>query len=243
MPGLSSARTISVPGVGDRALELLEDRVRLVEHVDRPLLGLAGRRHLARRVLEVADARADLGDADLGHDQRLAEAAVEALGDVAHQLDVLALVLAHRHLVRAVGEHVGGHQDGIEQQPGRDELALGDRLVAELVHAVELAERRHARQQPRQLGVLLDVALAEEDAALGVEPGADQDRRRVVDALAQLGRVVVDGDRVQVDDAVDRRVAALLAGDVLDDRADVVAEVLAARRLDAGEDPHESGRR
>ena len=181
------------------------------------------------------------GIADLGHDQRLAEAAVEALGDAAHQLDVLALVLAHRHLVRAVGEHVGGHQDGIEQQPGRDQLALGDRLVAELVHAAELAERRHARQQPRQLGVLLDVALAEQDAALGVEARADQDRGRVVDALAQLGRVVVDGDRVQVDDAVDRRVAALLAGDVLDDRADVVAEVLAARRLDAGEDPHEAG--
>ena len=42
----------------------------------------------------------------------------------AHQLDVLALVLPHRHLVRAVGEHVGGHQDGVEEQPGRDELAL-----------------------------------------------------------------------------------------------------------------------
>ena len=46
-----------------------------------------------------------------------------------------------------------------------------------------------------------------------------------------------DGERVQVDDAV-QRLAALLAGDVLEDRADVVAEVLAARRLDAGEDAH-----
>ena len=63
--------------------------------------------------------------------------------------------------------------------------------------------------------MLLDVALAEEDAALGVEAGGEQDRGGVVDALAQLGRVVVDGHRVQVDDAVDRRVAALLAGDVL----------------------------
>ena len=77
------------------------------------------------------------------------------------------------------------------------------------------------------------VGLAEEDAALGVEPGGEQDRGRVVDALAQLGRVVGDRDRVQVDDAEDRRVAAVLALDVLADRADVVAEVLAAGRLDA----------
>jgi hypothetical protein len=47
--------------------------------------------------------------------------------------------------------------------------------------------------------VLGHVGLAEEDAALRVEACRDQDRRRVVDALAQLGRVVGDGDRVQVD--------------------------------------------
>ena len=43
---------------------------------------------------------------------------------------------------------------------------------------------------------------------------------------AQLGRVPGDGDRVQVDDAVDRRIALVLALDVLADRPDVVAEVL-----------------
>ena len=48
------------------------------------------------------------------HDQRLAEALVEALRDVAHQLEVLALVVAHRHLVGAVGEHVGGLQHRVE---------------------------------------------------------------------------------------------------------------------------------
>ena len=90
-------------------------------------------------------------------------------------------------------------------------------------------------EQPGQLGVLVDVGLAEEDAALGIEPGGEQDRRRVVEELAQLGGVVGHRDRVQVDDAVDR-LAAVLALDVLADRADVVAEVLAAGRLDAGED-------
>ena len=92
------------------------------------------------------------------------------------------------------------------------------------------------RQVPGELGVLADVGLAEEDAALGVEAGGEQDRGRVVDAGPQLVGVPRDGDRVQVDDAVDRRVAAVLALDVLADRADVVAEVLAPGGLDAAED-------
>ncbi len=84
--------------------------------------------------------------------------------------------------------------------------------------------------------MLAHVGLAEEDAALRVEAGGEQDRGRVVEPLAQLGRVVGDRDRVQVDDAEDRRVAAVLALDVLADRAYVVAEVLAAGGLDARED-------
>ncbi len=107
-----------------------------------------------------------------GNDQRLAEASVEALSDVAHQLDVLALVLADRHLVGPVGEHVGGLQHGIEEQPGGHQVALRAGLVLELGHPVQLAERGHARQQPAQLGVLVHVALAEEDAALGSSPAA-----------------------------------------------------------------------
>ena len=95
-------------------------------------------------------------------------------------------------------------------------------------------------EQPGELGVLAHVGLAKEDAALRVEPGGDQDRGRVVEALAQLRRLVGDRDRVQVDDAVDR-LAAVLALDVLADRADVVAEVLAPGRLDAAEDPHPAG--
>jgi hypothetical protein len=84
--------------------------------------------------------------------------------------------------------------------------------------------------------VLAHVGLAEEDAARRIEPGGEQNRGGVKHPLTQVGRVVGDRDRVQVDDAVDRRVAAVLPLDVLADRADVVAEVLAAGRLDAGED-------
>jgi len=115
---------------------------------------------LARGVLQVHDPRADRRDAVLGNDQHVlavAEAGVEAPGDVAHQLEVLPLVLAHGHLLGAVGEHVGGLQDGVQQQPGRDELALRQRLVAELVHPLQPAELGDAAQEPRQLGVLAHV--------------------------------------------------------------------------------------
>jgi hypothetical protein len=84
--------------------------------------------------------------------------------------------------------------------------------------------------------VLAHVGLAKEDAALRVEAGGEQDRGRVVETLAQLVGLIGDGEGVQVDDAEDRRLAALLPLDVLADRADVVAEVLAAGGLDAGED-------
>ena len=88
--------------------------------------------------------------------------------------------------------------------------------------------------------MLGDVGLAEEDAAIRVEPGGEQDRHRVVHPFAKLGRILGDGERVEVDDAVDR-LAAVLPLDVLADRPDVVAEVLAPRGLDAAEDPFLAG--
>ena len=227
-------------GVGDRALELLENRGRLVEHVHGALLGATGGGHLARGVLQVHDARADLGDAVLGHHQHVlasAKAGVEAPRHVAHQLQVLALVLANGHLVGAVGEHVGGLQHRVDEQAGRHQLALLDRLVAELVHALQASQLGHRAQQPAQLAVLGHVALAKQDAARRVETCGEQQCGEVIQAAAQLRGLIGDGDRVQVDDAI-QRLAAILTGDVLADRADVVAQVLGARGLDAGEDAH-----
>jgi hypothetical protein len=210
----------------------------------------------------VAHARADLRDAMLGNDEdpravcprvilrsvpaggaAEGKARVEALGDVAHELEVLALVLADGHLVRAVGEHVGGLQHRVQEQPRGGELALRGRLVAELVHALQLAVRRDRRQQPAQVRVLVDVALAKEDAAFGIEAGREQQGGGVEHPQAQVDGVVGQRRRVQVHDAVDRRIAAILPRDVLRDRADVVAEVLAAGRLDAAEDDGGHARR
>ena len=111
----------------------------------------------------------DLGDVGLGHDEGVAVAAVEPLGDVAGELEVLALVVAHGHPVGVVEEDVGGHQRRVGEQPGRHEL-LPVGLLLELRHAAQLAEAGRALHQPGQLGVLGDVALDEQGAASGSMP-------------------------------------------------------------------------
>jgi hypothetical protein len=114
-------------------------------------------------------------------DQDRSEALVEAARDLAHQLDVLALVLADRDLLGLVGEHVGSLEDRIEEEPCRDQLALARGFLLELGHPVEVAVRRERGEVPGELGVLAHVGLPEEDAALRIEPGRDQDGGRVVD--------------------------------------------------------------
>ena len=151
---------------------------------------------------------------------------------------MLALVVADRHAIGAVEEDVARHQDRVREEPRGDELARL-RLVLELRHPPELAEARDRRQQPARLGVRPHVALREDRRAVGVEPRREEHREEVERAVVQVLRVVVDRDRVQVDDA-EERLAELLRLRVLAEAADVVAEVLVARRLDAREDPHPS---
>src|SRR3989304_584447 len=61
------------------------------------VLRVSGRRgHHPLRLLEVLDPRALVWKDALGHNERRAEATVEALGDVPRKLDVLPLVPADR---------------------------------------------------------------------------------------------------------------------------------------------------
>ena len=118
----------------------------------------------------------------------------------------------------------------------RDEL-LAVRLVLELGHPAKLAEARDRAEQPGGLGVGGHVALCEHGRAVRVEPGREEHRGEVERPLAQVAGLVLDRDRVQVDDA-EERLAELLRRRVLAEPAAEVAEVLRARRLDAREDPH-----
>ena len=91
-----------------------------------PLLGPAGGRHLLVGLLEIHDLGADLGIDAAREREGVAVAGVEALGDVARELDVLALVDPDRDDVGLVEEDVAGLEHGIREQPDRDEL-LGRR--------------------------------------------------------------------------------------------------------------------
>ncbi len=149
---------------------------------------------------------------------------------------MLPLVVSDRDEVGLVEQDVAGHQHRVREEPGRDDpVLLG--LLLELRHPAELSEARHRAQQPGGLGVGDHVALDEDGRALGIKAGGEEHRGEVERPLAQVGRVVLDGDRVEVDDA-EERVAELLGRGVLAEAAAVVAEVLRAGRLDAGEDPH-----
>ena len=61
---------------------------------------------------------ADRGDVGLGHHEGAAVAAVEPLGHVAGQLEVLALVVADRDPVGVVEEDVGRHERRVGEQAG-----------------------------------------------------------------------------------------------------------------------------
>ena len=183
-----------------------------------------------------------LDDVRLRHDEGLAVAAVEALGQVAGELEVLALVLADRHLVGVVQQDVGRHEDRVGEQADGGALgAVTARLVLELGHPAGLAEAGDAREHPGQLRVLGHVALHEDRGPLGVDTAGEVLGGGTAGALAQPRGLDLDGDGVQVDDAVER-VVGLLQPDPVDQRAEVVAEVQrVVRRLHARQDARLGG--
>ena len=146
---------------------------------------------------------------------------------------MLLLVLADRHMGRAVDQNVGGHQVRIGVQADRDVLAILAGLLLELGHAVEPAEARDAIEHPGELGVLGDLALVEDDLLLGIDAAGDEGRGHLARGPRQLARVLPHRDGVQVDHAIDA-VVALLQRDELGDRAEIIAEVQVAGRLHAG---------
>src|SRR5712691_5280770 len=162
-----------------------------------------------------------------------AVARVPAPRDLAHQLQVLELVLTHGNERCPVQEHVGRLQHGIVQQARRHAL-LALRLVLELRLALELAERRDGVEQPVQLSMLGHVGLHEHDAPLRVESRGQEADRHVERALPQGRHVVRLGDGVQVHDTEQALVLVLQPDPVLH-RTEIVADVQLARGLNAGE--------
>ena len=168
------------------------------------------------------------------HRERFAVQRIEALRDVARQFQMLRLIVAHRHDRGLVQQNIGGHQHRILQQAVADGF-LRLRLGLVLRHALQPADRRHAGQHPGQFGVLGNRRLHHQRGMLGVDADRQQHPGQLLDLGAQLLRILINRDRVQVDDAVDAIVVVLDLGPVLQ-RAKIISDVRAAGGLNAGKD-------
>lgn len=105
----------------------------------RPRIALA---HLARRVAQAHDPGAHLADERFRNDKSLAKRVVEANRQIAGQLDMLLLVLAHGHELRTVKQDIRRHQRRVGEQPNANILALAAGLVLKLRHATQLPHIR-----------------------------------------------------------------------------------------------------
>ncbi len=148
---------------------------------------------------------------------------------------MLLLIVPYRNVGGAVDENVSRHQARIGEQTEGRVLTVLAGLVLELRHAVHPADARDAVEYPCEFCVLQHLTLVEDDVLLRVDAARQEgggDRTRLVGQIVMRhGR----GQRVQIDDTIDA-LMAVLQRDKLLQRAQIIAEVKIARRLNAGED-------
>ena len=126
---------------------------------------------------------------------------VEPPRNLARQLDVRDLVLAHRDQPRPVDQDVRALQHGIAEEAEGREVALAQLLLLVLVarHALQPAERCHHGEQQVQLRVLVHPGLDEQLRVAGVDARREPVDDHVPDVLADdAGFLVVRGQRVPV---------------------------------------------
>jgi hypothetical protein len=141
-------------GVGAGLADLLRDGVGVVGHVDPAHVRGIGFRHLLRAVAQAHHPGGGALDHRFGDGEELHPVVVVELDrDVAGQLQVLLLVLAHGDVGGVVDEDVGGHQRGIGEEPDAGVLAVLAGLVLPLGHALHPAHPGDAVEDPGELGV------------------------------------------------------------------------------------------
>ena len=179
----------------------------------RHLLGAVAQRHHARR--RPLDQRLGQREERVAEAVRAIDSAKSLLNFCAMsraELEMLLLVLADRHMRRAIDQDVGRHQARIGVKPDRGVLAVLAGLLLELGHAVEPAEAGDAVEHPGELGVLGDLALVEDDVLLRIDAAGDERGGHLARRSARSSSGPPHTDRhrdgVQVDDAIDAVVAA-----------------------------------
>ena len=231
--------------IGFGLAHFLGDLIRVVGKINARIFRSVGFRHFLCAVAQAHDARRRAGDQWLRKREeglaktialdRSAKIIIEFLGDVARQLQMLLLIVADRHMRRAIDQNVGGHQHRIVEQADRSVFAILAGLVLELRHAVQPADARHAVQHPGEFGVFRHLALVEDDVLLRIDAAGDEGGGDFAGVVAQLDRILRHSDRVQIDDAIDA-LMRVLQGDEFGDRAEIIPQMQIAGRLHTGED-------
>ena len=126
------------------------------------------------------------------------------------ELEMLGLVFTNRDRVRLVDQDVGRLQDRIGEDPEVLPGPIG--FLLELGHSLQLPEAGQSAEDPGQLDVLGNLGLVVEKGTLRVDTYRQQHPGRLVPSRPQVSRLIGDGHRVEVDNAVDRLVV-LLEGD------------------------------
>ena len=152
-------------------------------------------------------------------ESRLApEHVVEAPRDLARDLHVRDLVLAHRHVLRPVDEDVRALQERVAKEPVGGQVPLLQLLllVLEGRHPLQPAKRRDHRQEEVQFRVLRDLRLDEQRRRRRVEARAQPVDHHLPGVLLDLrGVLVAGGERVPVGDEEEALVLVLQVDPVL----------------------------
>lgn len=154
--------------------------------------------------------------------------------DLPGQFEMLDLVLADRHQVRSVKQDVGRHEDGVIEEPGRHALEAS-RLIFELRHSLEFADRGDRVEEPLQFGMLRDMRLDEENRAIGIDAGREETHRHFPRPPRQRRGLVFPGDGVKIHHR-EKALVGLLEPDPVLDRSEPVADMQFAGGLDSRED-------
>ena len=207
----SGARRIEVygrVGIRGRAHDLLADLVDRIKQRDGVACAGSGLAHFLVGFVQAHDARAHSRQMRGGHHESFAVHGIEALRDVARQLQVLRLIVAHRHDSGLVQQNVGCHQHRILQQSVADGFLRGG-LRFVLRHALQPAHRRYAGQHPGELGVFRHRRLRDDRGLFRIDADSQEQRRGLDDFRSQLGRILIHRDGVQIHDSPDTLVIAL----------------------------------
>src|SRR5262245_36106736 len=162
---------------------------------------------------------------------RCCEVIVEFLRNVPRQFEVLLLVFPDWHVRCSINENVCGHEVGVDVKPDRSVLPVLTGLFLELRHPIEPADTRDAIEHPGEFGVFVDLALVVDDVFFVVDAAVKERSGDLAFGQGQFALVLPDRDGVHVDDTVDA-VIAILQRDELGDRAEIIAEMQVAARLD-----------